>query len=221
MDKRTFRFEIKELDDEQGSFDGHAAAFALDEVGDAIIPGAFKKTLKENKSRPILWQHDYREPIGIEMDAFEDEHGLYVKGQLNLNTQRGREAYALVKQGAIKGLSIGYDVVKQEFQGAVRKLLELRLWEWSLVTFPANLLAGVEGIKEAGPEEFKPEPEVTDEYIRVRVKNPDAFVEGSFRTVTISASKGIKAVMGKLKSPPEGQEGSMVAQSYLFEKSCA
>ncbi len=60
--------------------------------------------------------------------------------------------------------------------------------------------------------------EVTENYIRIRVKDPDLFIEESFRIVMISTAKGIKAVMGKLKEPPEGQAGSMVAQSYLFDK---
>jgi len=64
----------------------------------------------------------------------------------------------------------------------------------------------------------KPEPDVTENYIRIRQKDPASFIEGSFRTVWISEPRGIKAVMGKLKNPPEGQSGSMVVQSYLFDK---
>jgi hypothetical protein len=60
-----------------------------------------------------------------------------------------------------------------------------------------------------------PEPDVTENYIRLRQREPDEFVDGSFRTIDISASEGIKAVIGHLKSDPEG---GTVVQSYLFDK---
>lgn len=60
-----------------------------------------------------------------------------------------------------------------------------------------------------------PEPDVTENYIRIRVKDPSLFVEGSFKTITISEDQGIKSVIGKLKSDPEG---STVIQNYMFEK---
>ena len=63
-----------------------------------------------------------------------------------------------------------------------------------------------------------PAPDVTENYIRLRQKNPGLFKKESFKTITISASKGIKAVVGKLNNPPEGQSGSMVVQTFLFDK---
>src|SRR5690606_2540662 len=114
-------------------------------------PGAFKKTLQENPRMPILWQHNPTEPIGVTLEAYEDGRGLKEKGQLNLETTRGREAYALLKQGALKGLSIGYDAVKEVWEGTKRILKEIRLWEWSLVTFPMNLEARVVEVKAVVP----------------------------------------------------------------------
>ena len=61
----------------------------------------------------------------------------------------------------------------------------------------------------------KPEPDVTENYIRLRQRDPDDFIQDSFRTITISAEKGIKAVIGKLKNDPDG---STVIQSFLFDK---
>jgi len=65
-------------------------------------------------------------------------------------------------------------------------------------------------------DSFKPQmdPEVTEKYVRIRVRNPDLFVEGSFRTIVLSAEQGIHAVVGKLKSNPEG---ATVIQNYMFE----
>lgn len=151
MEQKGFKFDVKSID-EQGIFEGYAAVFNnVDLGGDVIEPGAFKKTLQENPRMPILWQHDPREPIGVTLEAYEDGKGLRVKGQLNLETTRGREAYALLKQGALKGLSIGYDAVKEVWEGTKRILKEIRLWEWSLVTFPMNPLAQVAEVKAVVP----------------------------------------------------------------------
>jgi len=57
--------------------------------------------------------------------------------------------------------------------------------------------------------------ETTDKYVRVRVKNPDLFVATSFKTIDISTKDAIKAVIGKLKSNPNG---GTVVQSFLFDK---
>lgn len=151
MEQRGFKFEVKSID-EQGVFEGYAAVFGNEDLGgDIIEPGAFKKTLQENPRMPILWQHDPREPIGVTLEAYEDTHGLRVQGQLNLETSRGREAYALLKQGALKGLSIGYDTIKEVWEGNIRRLKEIRLWEWSLVTFPMNPQAQVTAVKAVVP----------------------------------------------------------------------
>jgi len=58
------------------------------------------------------------------------------------------------------------------------------------------------------------DPEVTEKYVRIRVRDPELFVEGSFRTIVLSAEKGIHAVIGKLKSDPSG---ATVIQNYMFE----
>jgi len=156
VDNKDFNLKIKAIDD-SGIFEGHAAVFGnKDLVDDVIVPGAFKKTLSEHSELPILWQHDTREPIGVTLEAAEDQKGLRVKGQLNLDVARGREAYSLLKQGAIKGLSIGYNVVKEAWQDSVRQIKEVRLWEWSLVTFPANPLAQVEAVKAVVPYQDLP-----------------------------------------------------------------
>lgn len=65
----------------------------------------------------------------------------------------------------------------------------------------------------------KPEPEVTDKYIRIRVKDPDLFIDTTFRWVTLSEDKGIHSIQGKLKE--DGTDGPMTIQSYIFDRSCA
>jgi len=157
MRYKDFKLKLKSADDNSGEFEGFAAVFGnVDLQDEKIERGAFSKTLQERPDLPVLWQHDTAEPIGVTVRAEETDHGLQVKGRLNLETQRGREAYALLKQGAVKGLSIGYDVVKDSVQNGVRKLLEVKLWEWSLVTLPANPKALVTAVKTAVPSHTPP-----------------------------------------------------------------
>ena len=97
----------------------------------------------------LLWQHEDDKPIGIWQEMVEDARGLRVKGQLALETARGKEAHALLKMGAINGLSIGFisKAWSYDVETDVRTLTEVDLWEVSLVTFPANQDARVTSVK--------------------------------------------------------------------------
>src|SRR5690606_36702432 len=117
-----FKFDVKSKD-EQGVVEGYTAVLNDEELGgDIIEPRALKKTLQEKPRMTILGQHDPRETMSVTLEAYDDGKGLRVKGQLNLETTRGREAYALLKQGALKGLSIGYYAVKEVWEGTKRIL---------------------------------------------------------------------------------------------------
>ena len=145
--KRNFRVEIKAIN-EDGSFDGLLAVYNNVDLGkDLIEPGAFTKTIQERGSTiPLLWQHDTDEPIG-ELTLIDGPDALRVKGQLALELPVAQKAYVLLKKQIIKGLSIGYDTIKETIEGKVRRLKELRLWEGSVVTFPMNEAAMVTAIK--------------------------------------------------------------------------
>jgi len=114
-----------------------------------VEKGAFAKSLSNRQQVPILWQHDPANPVGITVAISEDDYGLRVKGRLVLDSPRGREAYALLRAGAICGLSIGYDAVRHSYDTArnARRLQEIKLWELSLVTFPANPAACIDEVK--------------------------------------------------------------------------
>lgn len=151
-ERKAFVLEVKDEDvAADGSFKGWGAVFSnVDRQDDVILPGAFKKTLEENGGAgwPLLWQHDTHEPIGL-VQAEEKDYGLWVEGQLNLDVQRGREAHSLLKQKAIRAMSVGYKSVKsvRDAQSYVRTLLEMKLFEMSLATIPANELALVSDVK--------------------------------------------------------------------------
>lgn len=139
----------------QGVFSGYASVFErLDEHGDRVLPGAFKKSLKNfqehGKTPKMLWQHDPTIPIGQWMVLKEDAKGLYVQGKLLLNLQKAREAYDLLKEKIIDGLSIGYRVVEaiMDKDSGERLLTQVELVEVSLVTFAANKGATILSVKE-------------------------------------------------------------------------
>ncbi|MEM9434932.1 MAG: HK97 family phage prohead protease [Pseudomonadota bacterium] len=127
---------------EDAAIMGYASLFdQVDQGGDIVERGAYSKSLKRLEAArtnvKLLWQHDPSQPIGVWEDVIEDDKGLYVKGRLLLETQKGREAAALIEAGAIDGLSIGYRTVKADRDAKGRRhLAELELWEVSLVTFP-------------------------------------------------------------------------------------
>jgi hypothetical protein len=120
--------------------EGYASLFGVrDLAGDVIAPGAFARTLRQRMPSAVklLYQHAAEEPIGILTDAEEDQSGLFVAGEINLETQRGAETRALLEQGALSGLSIGFNIVTSERDGRSQRLItEIDLWEVSLVTFP-------------------------------------------------------------------------------------
>lgn len=122
--------------------EGYASLFGKpDQGGDVVQKGAYAASLKRldagGRRVKMLWQHDPTQPIGIWDEVREDGAGLYVKGRILAEVEKGREAAALLAAGAIDGLSIGYRTVRAERDGKGRRLLsELELWEVSLVTFP-------------------------------------------------------------------------------------
>jgi uncharacterized protein len=149
---RSFALEIRAAED--GTVEGYGSVFGVrDNYDDVIAPGAFLASLNEHKSEgsmpAMLWQHDPSEPIGIWTEMVEDAKGLRIKGKLALETVRGKEAHALLKLGALNGLSIGFmsKQWKYDQESEIRTLTEIDLWEVSLVTFPANEKARITNVK--------------------------------------------------------------------------
>lgn len=150
---RDFAFELKTLKAD-GTFEGYGSVFGVKDSYDEIVaPGAFAESLAAHKAAgtlpALLWQHRSGEPIGVYTAMEEDAIGLKLVGQLALKTQRGAEAYELLKMGAISGLSIGFMTREDAFDRltGIRTLKKVDLWETSLVTFPSNPAARVQGVK--------------------------------------------------------------------------
>jgi uncharacterized protein len=156
MEKKFFdvRMELKNISSD-GTFSGYASTFGgdPDSYGDLIAPGAFKKSLEQNgyggNGIKMLWQHDSDDVIGVWGLLREDNRGLYVEGRLVLGVQRGKEAYELLKIGAVNTMSIGFRINKfsEDREAETRTLEEIDLYEISLVTFPANTNATITSVK--------------------------------------------------------------------------
>lgn len=135
---------------EFGFFEGYASTFNnLDRHEDVILPGAFTDSLAKGPQIKLLWEHDMSDLIGSIPEATEDSRGLRVKGRINLGTEKGREAYALLKAGDLDTMSIGYVVkdYEMDLETRIRKLKKLEVHEVSLVAFPANPRATVMDVK--------------------------------------------------------------------------
>ena len=173
IEYRTCAFDVEcKADGDKGVIEGYASVFGnKDSYDDVIAPGAFTKTLSDRKSGdpvPVLWQHQSDNPIGVTVSADEDKKGLRVTGQLTLGVKQADEAFLLMQAKALRGFSIGFQSVKDELnrETNIRTLKEIKLFEWSPVTFPANELAGVTSVKQISADDI-------DEYIRTIEKHTD------------------------------------------------
>lgn len=207
MKTKDFSLRVKNLS-EDGTFEGYGSVSGnVDSYGDRVMPGAFAASLAKHRQDGtkvlMLWQHSTHEPIGVWDELAEDGKGLWGKGRLILEVQKAREVYALMKNGAIGGLSIGYREVKTTQDGNVLNLDELDLREISPVSFPANTQARIEAVKSERMAEFS-------RRLRDGDPMPAKEFESILREVGISKSMAtqiasvgyVKAALGE----PEGEK---------------
>ena len=182
---KIFPGQTLAMDPETGIVEAYVSVMGildLDDPPDLIEMGAFSKSVSErgpagaNRIR-VLWQHSWNEVIGKPLALVEHSRdmlpaeilvkypqatgGLYAKTQFILDVQRGREAYALYAAGAMDEWSIGFDALnsmwEKENGNTFRRLKELRLWEYSPVTWGANPGTVTTSVKDAGAGSDDPE----------------------------------------------------------------
>ena len=163
-ERMEFKFASDGVDEKTGEFVGYGAVFGnVDSHGDVIEPGAFKESLVQWGARGALpamkMMHGSAAnpftgsdlPIGVWTGMREDDRGLRVEGKLSgLNTDRGRFNYALMQDGALNGLSIGYNpvrVTRNVSPQIKRSLASVKLLEVSLVPQGSNEHALVTDMK--------------------------------------------------------------------------
>ena len=142
----TTSFEVRAEGDGM-TFTGYASVFnsPSEDLGgfiEYVAPGAFKRSLQSRNEVKLLWNHDAGEPLaslrGGTMQLVEDEVGLKVTAQLP-NTTRGRDVAELLRTKVIDSMSFGFNVIKDSWSrdGQTRTLESVRLFETSIVSFPA------------------------------------------------------------------------------------
>lgn len=206
---KSLAFKAENIGDD-GVFEGYAAVFGnVDSWGDVIEAGAFKKTLSEYAAKgtkpALLWQHRSDEPLGVWESLVEDKNGLAVKGRLLIDeVGRAKEAHALLKAGALSGLSIGYYArdYSMDEKTWVRTLKEIELMEASLVTFPANDQARVSVVKNSPPKTIREFEALLRDACGFSAQEAKRIASGGFKARDVAgpskeADEIIKAITGK------------------------
>lgn len=212
-EQKTFPFEVKAIED-TGEFSGYLSVFNnIDSWRDIVMPGAFAETLAEWNSKgrlpPVLWQHRSGEPIGPFTKMQEDQKGLYVEGRLLVNElQRAKEAHALVKHKVVSGMSIGFETIGEEWDkiNRLRKLTKVKLWEGSIVTFPANEEAQIEAVKSALESGALPS-----------LKDFEAFLREAGFSKTQAAAIAGRGLAHLLRSESEGEPGNQLVDAFMAD----
>jgi uncharacterized protein len=141
---------------EAGTFEGLLSPFGVVDQGmDLVETGAYGKSLREaGNTRPLLWQHE--EPIG-ELELEERPQGLWAKGRILMGLSRAKDVHLLIKNRVVRGLSIGYKAVRHRLdtKTGVRHLMEIKIMEGSIVTFPMAEMAQITAVKNAENDERK------------------------------------------------------------------
>lgn len=148
-------FDIKTEGEDAGVFSGYGSTFGgePDSYGDIIAEGAFidsiQKGGRNGNGIAMLWSHDHSRPIGTWTALAEDNIGLAVTGKLAINSTDGKDMFELMKIGAVKGLSIGYNTLEKEvdYENDTQTLKKINLWEISPTVFPANTRATITTVK--------------------------------------------------------------------------
>jgi uncharacterized protein len=206
------RFEMKSVADD-GAFEGYASLFNSEDLGhDVIQPGAFHDSLAGRDANAIkmLFQHNPAEPIGVWEVIREDAKGLYVKGRLTLAVAKAREVLALMKAGALDGLSIGFKAVKarRDARSGVRRLEKVDLWEISVVTFPMLPGARVQAVKQRPFVERVPSERDFERWLT----RDAGLTRTEARAVLRDGIKGLKALRDCGRGVPMNTDAALAAK---------
>lgn len=155
---------VADVDESKGIVTLYASAFGnVDSDGDIIEKGAFSKTIQERgpqSPRPRikhLFQHDRYNPIGTPLTMVQDENGLLIDSKVS--DIRDGDYIKLYRDGVITEHSIGFEIIKSEMaeNKEYQLIKEVKLWEYSSVTWGANENTPVVGMKSEMKAEFASE----------------------------------------------------------------
>lgn len=204
----------------EGEYEGHFSVFGnVDDGRDIAHPGMFLKTIAERGKRvKVFYAHDWSKLIAPPPSVLkEDSLGLFAAGRLTLDSFWGKEAWALMKDGALTEGSFGYEAVKFDFENlessmTVRNLREVKLFEISPVPLGMNALTEIRAVKAALMKSTNRPAETTDEaMIKTYLEKWGALVtEMKEGRVLSSASKE------KVVNAISAMEGAMEALNHLL-----
>lgn len=183
METKSCPFECK-IDRGQRIVEGYASTWDRDQIDDIIMPGAFQKTIRERSSKvKVLWQH--MDALGVPMHMEEDSTGLFTRSRIS-RTQLGDDALTLMEDGVVDSMSIGFTIPqgKAEFEsdGWTRRIHEVKLFEYSPVTFACNEEAVITGLKHLEKQARRRGRDAFGHHegeLRDAIKNIEALLDGS------------------------------------------
>lgn len=157
MERKRVAFAVKDINFVDGTFSGHASIFNIPDDGDPpdiMMPGAFTKTIREwgpkgaNRIKILALHRSDWLPIGVPVELVEDGTGLAFVGRVS-KTSLGLDVLTLMRDGVLTEMSIGFDIIKYERDENLnlRRLMEVRLWEISPVTWAMHPLAAITDVK--------------------------------------------------------------------------
>lgn len=175
-----------------GTFEGYASKWdGVDSYGDTILKGAFADTLKETAPK-MFFNHSWDMPVGKWLSAQEDEHGLFVKGELTPGLALAADVRAAMKHGTLDGLSIGGYLKKGDYDEkdggrVIRKWSQLA--EISPVVFPADSAARIDlSTVKSGPDLIAEIEEIeTIKEFEYLLRNVAGLSKGAAKSLTARA----------------------------------
>lgn len=199
---------------DQGIIEAYVSVFGnVDLVGDIIEKGAFAESLLKKLPKGV-WSHNWDKPVAKTLEAREDDFGLYIKAQFNLETQRGKEAFSDIKFGLIDEFSIGFNVLDDEWrEDGVRIIKKARLYEWSPVLVGANPDTKPLSVKSAEGQDEK-ETETPAEVIPAEVVEE----EKKINKVAIITDKGLVRITFTEKGVETVEEFKMTDSFINYKK---
>lgn len=155
MKKSELFMKFEKVSD-QGIISGFISKYGeIDSYGSTTVKGCFAEAIARVEAGeviPVLWQHDPHEPIGKFKSIRETDEGPYAEIELDLNVARAKEAFSLVKNDVISGLSIGGIIDDYDYDDSdVLQIKSFSLWETSVVTFPACESARIDDFRAKEP----------------------------------------------------------------------
>jgi len=233
--KRSFKIAKLEMREDKndngqevGIITGYLAAYGnRDSYGTVLMPGCFAKSIDEHDTFPLLADHKADMPIGG-FTAREDSKGLYIEAEVLLGVQAGKEKWLLLMAKAISGLSVGFSSIKDEWdeKTGVLRYTECKLWEGSVVTFPANELAGVDSVRSMEGEARSAAEPLALMLERLSQALPqvgqaalgDENARGYVLTLLDEAALEIEALRSKLENAAASDETEAPAEGHLSDE---